>query len=105
MLFTTIIAALLSGSTATPADLGNCVSDQAAKLAPLSKPSKELAPVAVEKCRSLFEQLVVARNAAAAKDGERPSTQPVNSKAYRQSLNKLMTQLALTTIGQRRGSR
>jgi hypothetical protein len=104
MLFTAILAALLSGSTATPAELGNCVSDQAANLATVPKPSKELAPVAVEKCRSLFEQLVVARDAAAAKDGERRSSQPANSKAYRQSLNKLMTQLAFTTIEQRRGS-
>jgi hypothetical protein len=105
MLFTVIITALASGTTATPATLGNCVSNEAIKLAPLPKSSKKLAPIAVGKCKSKFEQLVAARDTAAAKDGERPSNQPANSKAYRRSLNKLMTRLALTTIEQRRQTR
>ena len=104
MLFTTIIAALVSGSTATPAELGDCVSGQAVKLAALPKPSKELAPVAIERCRGMFDQLVAARNGAAAKNGELPTSQPANSRAYRLSLNKLMTQLALTTIEQHRNA-
>lgn len=105
MILSAIVAALLSGSTATPAMLGNCVSDEAVKLARLPKPSKELAPLAVQKCRGVFEQVAAERDASVVKYHERPSAKRANSRAWRQSLNKIMTQLAVTTIEQRRATR
>ncbi|MES1972523.1 MAG: hypothetical protein V4472_08660 [Pseudomonadota bacterium] len=105
MLIIPIVAALLSSVTATPAELGNCVRDKAVELSSIRKPAKSLAPVAIERCKDIFEKLVVARDATAAKDGERASSRPANSRAYRQSLNKLLTQLAITTIDERRRAR
>lgn len=104
MLILPLMMALVDGqaANATPADFGHCVDDQAVELAASKGSSTALATVAVERCRHVLDSLVAARNAAAAKSGEKPADRPANAAAYRRSVTAVLEQSAKATIEDRR---
>jgi len=99
-----VIAILLSSSTPTPADVGNCVQSKAVGLANEAKPLPDLAKMAVESCNELFDKLASARDAAAAPQEKDPSRRQADSAAWRRSTSDVLLQLATTTIEKTRSS-
>lgn len=100
-----VVGLYVAATAPTAADLGRCVQRNAREIAAGQGFPPALAEKAVMRCHSMIDQLSRQRDAQAAVYTINPAERQKNSVAWRESLTRIMTDMAQATIEDRRNGR